>query len=83
MVPPHAVDTKQPAVVAKHVKAAFAGIGAESSFPLIDRLFADVTGMFDDWMGLNELRVPSTMPILFALAISAPWVPKDADGLNL
>lgn len=47
MVPPHAIDTKQPAVVAKAVKAAFATIGAQTSFPLIDRLFEDVTGMFE------------------------------------
>ncbi len=47
MVPPHAVDTKQPAVVAKAVKDAFAKIGAQASFPLIDRLFEDVTGMFE------------------------------------
>lgn len=47
MVPPHAVDTKQPSVVAQAVKDAFAGIGAQASFPLIDRLFEDVTGMFD------------------------------------
>jgi hypothetical protein len=47
MVPPHAVDTKQPAAVFKAVKEAFAGIGAEASFPLLERLFADVTGMFD------------------------------------
>jgi hypothetical protein len=47
MVPPHAVDTKHPAAVAKAVKAAFAGIGAEASFPLIDRLFADVVEMFE------------------------------------
>lgn len=46
MVPPHAVDTKHPTAVAQAVKAAFAGIGAQDSFPLIDRLFADVTGMF-------------------------------------
>lgn len=47
MVPPHAVDTKNPAAVAKVVKAAFAGIGAEASFPLLDRLFLDVTDMFE------------------------------------
>jgi hypothetical protein len=46
MVPPHAVDTKQPTAVAAAVKAAFAGIGAEASGPLLDRLFEDVTGMF-------------------------------------
>ncbi len=47
MVPPHAVDTKQPAAVLKAVKEAFAGIGAQSSFPLLERLFEDVTGMFE------------------------------------
>lgn len=47
MVPPHAVDTKQPAAVLKAVKDAFAGIGAEASFPLLERLFDDVTGMFE------------------------------------
>ena len=46
MVPPHAVDTKHPAAVLKAVKAAFAGIGAEASYPLLERLFEDVTGMF-------------------------------------
>ena len=39
MVPPHAIDTKNPAAVAAVVKAAFAQIGAQASFPLIDRLF--------------------------------------------
>ncbi len=47
MVPPHAVDTKQPAAVLKAVKEAFAGIGAQASFPLLERLFDDVTGMFE------------------------------------
>ena len=47
MVPPHAVDTKNTAAVAKVVKAVFAGIGAEASFPLLDRLFQDVTDMFE------------------------------------
>ena len=46
MVPPHAIDTKNPAAVAAVVKAAFAELGAQASFPLIDRLFEDVTGMF-------------------------------------
>jgi hypothetical protein len=46
MVPPHSIDTKNPAAVVIAVKAAFAGIGAQSSYPLIDRLFADVQGMF-------------------------------------
>jgi hypothetical protein len=47
MVPPHAINTKSPAAVVKAVKAAFGDIGAEASFPLLDRLFADVTGMFE------------------------------------
>jgi hypothetical protein len=46
MVPPHSIDTKNPAAVVLAVKDAFAGIGAQSSFPLLDRLFADVQGMF-------------------------------------
>ena len=47
MVPPHAIDTKNPAAVADAVKAAFSGIEAHGSLPLIDRLFADVTDMFE------------------------------------
>lgn len=47
MVPPHAVDTKSPAAVTKAVQAAFSMIGAEASFPLLARLFADVTDMFE------------------------------------
>ncbi len=47
MVPPHAIDTNQPSEVADAVKAAFAGVGGEASFPLLDRLFADVSGMFE------------------------------------
>jgi predicted metal-dependent HD superfamily phosphohydrolase len=47
MVPPHAVDTKHPIAVAKAVQAAFSTIGAEASFPLLNRLFADVTDMFE------------------------------------
>lgn len=47
MVPPHAVNTKSPAAVVQAVREAFAGIGAESSFPLLDRLFDDVQGMFE------------------------------------
>lgn len=31
----------------KAAKAAFGDIGADASFPLLDRLFADVTGMFE------------------------------------
>jgi hypothetical protein len=43
---PHAIDTKNSAAVVKAIKDAFAGIGAESSFPLLDRMFGDVTDMF-------------------------------------
>ncbi len=46
MVPPHTVNTKDPLAVAAVVKAAFGDIGAEASWPLIDRLIADVTAMF-------------------------------------
>jgi len=46
MSPLYAIDTKNPRAVVGLVKAAFAGIGASASFPLIDRLFADVEGMF-------------------------------------
>jgi hypothetical protein len=46
MVPPHPVDTKNPTVVADAVKAAFAAVSVQRSFPLLDRLFADVTNMF-------------------------------------
>jgi len=46
MVPPHTINTKNPLAVAAVVKAAFGDIGAESSFPLIDRLITDVTDMF-------------------------------------
>lgn len=47
MVPPHAVNTKSPAAVVQAVREAFAGIGAESSFPLLGRLFADAQDMFE------------------------------------
>jgi hypothetical protein len=47
MVPPHTIDTKNPAVVARMVKEAFAEIGAQASAPLLERLFADVTDMFE------------------------------------
>lgn len=43
---PHAIDTKNPGAVAAAAKNAFALIGAQASFPLIDRLFDDVTAMF-------------------------------------
>ncbi len=47
MVPPHSVNTKSSLAVAAMVKEALRDIGSESSFPLIDRLFADVTDMFE------------------------------------
>lgn len=56
MVPPHSIDTKNPAAVVKAVKDAFVGIGAESSFPLLDRLFSDVHGMFaGDYAGYQPI----------------------------
>ncbi len=47
MVLPHPIDTKNPAAVVKAVKDAFTEIGAESSHPLLDRLFKDVQEMFN------------------------------------
>ncbi|HEY4249176.1 MAG TPA: HD domain-containing protein [Lacunisphaera sp.] len=44
---PHAIDTKSPAAVVAVVKNAFALISAQASFSLLDRLFADVTNMFN------------------------------------
>jgi hypothetical protein len=46
MVAPHAIDTKKPSEVAKATKEAFAGVGGEGVFPLLDRLFFDITEMF-------------------------------------
>ena len=46
MSPPHEIDTKTPVAVVKAVKEAFASIDATSSFPLLERLFDDVEGMF-------------------------------------
>lgn len=47
MALPHAIDTKTPSAVTQAVKDAFADIGATASFPLLDRLFEDVQGMFE------------------------------------
>src|SRR5262245_57547242 len=47
MVPPHAINTKSTAAVVHAVKEAFAEIGAQASFPLLERLFEDVEGMFE------------------------------------
>ena len=46
MSPLYPIDTKDARAVAHFVKEAFAGIGASASFTLLDRLFADVEGMF-------------------------------------
>lgn len=46
MVPPHSINTNQPSEVADAVKAAFAEMGGEPSFPLLDQLFSDVSAMF-------------------------------------
>lgn len=46
MAPPHGINTKDPAAVADAVKRTFANLGAGESWPLIDRVFTDVTRMF-------------------------------------
>ncbi|HWA27061.1 MAG TPA: hypothetical protein VG734_15495 [Lacunisphaera sp.] len=47
MVLPHSIDTKSTAAVLAAVKEAFGDIGAQASYPLLDRLFQDVKEMFD------------------------------------
>ncbi len=47
MAPLHAIDTKNPTAVAEAVKAAFGRIWGKASYPLLDRLFTDVTSMFN------------------------------------
>ena len=46
MLNPHMINTEQPAEVAEAVKAVFEKFWGDESFPLLDRVFADVTGMF-------------------------------------
>ena len=46
MEPPHAIDIKNPSAVADAVKGIFGVAGGEASFPLIDRMVADVATMF-------------------------------------
>lgn len=46
MAPPHGINTKDPAAVADAVRRVFADLGAQDSWPLIDRVFTDVTRMF-------------------------------------
>lgn len=47
MVNPHVIDTKQPQEVAKAVKAVFRKVWGDGCFTLLDRLFTDVTDMFE------------------------------------
>ncbi len=47
MVPPHAIDTKNPTAVAEAVKAIFVVAGGEGSFQLIDRAIEEVADMFN------------------------------------
>jgi len=47
MVPPHAIDTQHASAVAEAVKVAFGLIGGVSSFPLLERLFGDVSAIFE------------------------------------
>jgi len=47
MVKPHVINTEQPDEVAEAVKAVFERFWGEKSFPLLDRVFADVSGMFE------------------------------------
>jgi len=46
MAAPHAINTKDPAAVATAVKKVFGLLDARASWPLIDRLFTDVTRLF-------------------------------------
>lgn len=46
MAPTPAIDTKCPEIIRDEARAAFAEMGHRASWPLIDRLFADVTAMF-------------------------------------
>ncbi len=47
MVNPHVINTEQPDEVAHAVKVVFEKFWGDASFPLLDRVFADVNGMFD------------------------------------
>lgn len=47
MPAPHQIDTKCAGAVADAVKEIFRGIGAEDSFPFLDRIFADVEDFFE------------------------------------
>lgn len=47
MSPSQVIDTKSSKAVLGAIKDAFTGIEAQASFPLLDRLFEDVTDMFE------------------------------------
>lgn len=47
MAHPHVIDTEQPEQVAQAVKAVFGKVWGNGSFPLLERVFADVTGIFE------------------------------------
>lgn len=47
MVPPHTINTKSTAAVVRALKEAFAEVGGQASFPLLERLVEDVEGMFE------------------------------------
>lgn len=47
MVNPHVINTEQPLEVAQYIKVVFGKVWGDGSFPLLDRVFADVTGMFE------------------------------------
>lgn len=47
MESPYAIDTSRPTQVADAVKAVFGTVWGEGSFPLLDRVFEDITRMFE------------------------------------
>ena len=47
MEKPNSIDTERPGVVAEAVKAVFAKVWGGGDFPVLDRVFRDVTGMFE------------------------------------
>lgn len=47
MAAPHVIDTEQPEAVAQAVKDIFGTVWGDGSFPLLDLVFGDVTGMFE------------------------------------
>lgn len=56
MAPPHGIDTKDAIAVAAHANAVFAEFGWQSSAALLERVFADVTKMFEgNWPGYRAI----------------------------